>query len=134
MNSKKRQVIQFVKDTIPGVLALYLFGSRAQSIAHDDESDWDFAILIAGYCDPLHLWDWANHLADMLRAPVDLLDFRSASTVMQYEILITGQRWWNRDSSADLYECAVLTEKLDLDELRAGLLDDIIREGVVYGR
>ncbi len=133
MNSIRESVIRYVTDTVPNVLALYHFGSRVQGFAND-ESDWDFAILVAGYCEVLQLWDWTNHLADIVRAPVDLLDFRAASTVMQYEILIRGQRWWSKDARTDLYECAVLNEKLDLDEQRAALLDDIRREGVIYGR
>lgn len=43
--------------------------------------------------------------------PVDLLDLRAASTVMQYQIIITGQRWWARDAQAPLFEVAILSEK-----------------------
>ncbi|MCY0880914.1 MAG: hypothetical protein OWS74_02880 [Firmicutes bacterium] len=60
------------------------------------------AILVPEYCRPLQLWDWSEKIADIVRAPVDLLDFRAASTVMQYEILMTGQRWRAQDALADL--------------------------------
>jgi len=33
-----------------------------------------------------------------------------------------------------LFEAAMLTEKLHLDEMRKGLLDDIAARGTVYGR
>jgi hypothetical protein len=52
---------------------------------------------------------------------------------MQYQIITTGARLWERDLQAALYECAILSEKTALDEARAGLLADIEREGRVYG-
>lgn len=118
---------------LPNLLAIYAFGSRIEGTARPD-SDLDLAILVADPCDPLQRWSLAGELADLAGCPVDLLDFRSASTVMQYRILTTGQRWWARDSRADLYEAAVLSDKTELDTARAGLLADIQREGSVYGR
>jgi hypothetical protein len=76
----------------------------------------------------------AGDLADMAGCPVDLLDLRAASTVMQYQIVTTGQRWWARDIQAALFEVAILSEKTALDTARAGLLDDIRRTGTIYGR
>jgi hypothetical protein len=97
-------------------------------------SDLDLAILVAGYADPLGLWALAGDLADVAGCPVDLLDLRAASTVMQYQIVTTGQRWWARDIQAALFEVAILSEKTALDTARAGLLDDIRRTGTIYGR
>ncbi|PSR21174.1 MAG: nucleotidyltransferase domain-containing protein [Sulfobacillus acidophilus] len=133
MSLIKNAVIRWATKTVPDILALYVFGSRAQGTC-DSTSDWDFALLVPGYCQPLQLWEWSDQLADIVQAPVDLLDFRAASTVMQYEILTTGERWWAQGAVADLYECAVLSDKLDLDEQRAALLDDIEREGRIYAR
>lgn len=65
--------------------------------------------------------------------PVDLLDLRAASTVMQHQILTTGERLWAKDVSAGLFEAAMLTEKLHLDEMRHDLLQDIQTRGTVYG-
>ena len=69
----------------------------------------------------------------MADCAVDLLDFRAASTVMQYQILLGGERWWALDSQAALLEAAVLSEKTKLDEARVGLLNDIKATGRVYG-
>ena len=90
--------------------------------------------MVAGYADPLMLFDLAGELADLAGCPVDLLDLRAASTVMQHQILTTGQRWWARDGQAALFEAAMLSEKTALDMARAGLLADIQRSGTVYGR
>lgn len=65
--------------------------------------------------------------------PVDLLDLRAASTVMQHQILTTGERLWAKDVRAGLFEAAMLTEKLHLDEMRHDLLLDIQTRGTVYG-
>ena len=122
-----------LRALFPNALGIYAFGSQIQGTARPD-SDLDLAILVAGYADPLTLWDAAQVLSNQLDLPVDLLDLRAASTVMQHQILTTGERLWGNDPQAGLFECFVMTEKLRLDESRRGLLEDIRREGPIYGR
>lgn len=122
-----------LRDALPDVLAIYLFGSRATHAARHD-SDLDLAVLVPGYADPLALWHLAGRLADQTGHSVDLLDLRAASTVMQYQVITTGRRLWAQDLSASLYECFILSEKTELDTARAGLLDDIHKEGRIHGR
>ncbi|MCZ7019308.1 type VII toxin-antitoxin system MntA family adenylyltransferase antitoxin, partial [Salmonella enterica] len=88
--------------------------------AHAD-SDLDLAVLAAGSVDPLLLWRLAGELADIVAVPVDLLDLRAASTVMQYQVITTGRRLWNKDSQAGIFESYILSEKTELDTARAGL-------------
>lgn len=126
-------ILQPLQDRVPNLLAVYAFGSRIQGTARPD-SDLDLAVLVAGYAEPLELWTLSGDLADLAGCPVDLLDLRAASTVMQYQIVTTGQRWWAKDAQAGLYEAAVLSEKTALDSARAGLLADIGKQGTVYGR
>jgi predicted nucleotidyltransferase len=118
---------------LPGLQAIYAFGSQIDGTAGPD-SDLDLAVLVDGYAPPILLWELSGEIADLAGCPVDLLDFRAASTVMQYRILTTGQRWWSADSRAELYEAGVLSDKTELDWARAGLLADIQREGRIYGR
>lgn len=124
--------IQIFQKRVPELLAVYAFGSRVRGSA-GAESDLDLAILVAGYADPLALFYLSGELAELAGCPVDLLDLRAASTVMQYQIITTGVRWWARDLQAALFETAILSEKTALDSARAGLLDDIQRRGSVYG-
>lgn len=126
-------ILQALQTGVPDLLAVYAFGSRIQGTARPD-SDLDLAVLVAGYAEPLELWNLSGELADLAGCPVDLLDLRAASTVMQYQIVTTGQRWWAKDAQAAIYEAAVLSEKTALDSARAGLLNDIGKEGSVYGR
>jgi len=91
-------------------------------------------VLLSGEVDPVSLWQLSGDLADIAGSPVDLIDLRAATTVMQYQIVTRGQRLWARDVQAGLFECFILSEKTALDEARASLLEDIYKEGVVYDR
>jgi predicted nucleotidyltransferase len=117
----------------PQAIAVYAFGSQMQGTAGAD-SDLDLAVLVAGYADPLALWDLAAALADVATCPVDLLDLRAASTVMQYQAITTGQRIWTAGVAAGLFECYVLSEKTALDTARAPLMAEIQSTGKIYGR
>jgi len=127
------RIMQSLQQQLPNLLAIYAFGSQIQGTA-GPESDLDLAVLVAGYADPLHLWEVSGDLADIAGCAVDLLDLRAASTVMQYQIITTGQRWWHKDIQAPLFEAMILSEKTELDSARRLLLEDIQREGRVYGR
>ena len=126
-------ILQRLKSQLPNVLGIYAFGSRIRGAARPD-SDLDLAVLVAGYADPLQLFQLSAELADIAGCEVDLLDLRAASTVMQHQVITTGERWWASDSQAALYETAILSEKITLDNARAGLLADIKQRGSVYGR
>lgn len=117
----------------PGLLAVYVFGSQCQGTVQPG-SDLDVAVLLPGYADPLALWAVAGELAEQVGCEVDLLDLRAASTVMQYQIITTGQCCWALDAQAAMYEAAILSEKTALDTARAPLLADIQHRGSVYGR
>lgn len=118
----------------PALIAVYAFGSRVAGTARPD-SDLDLAVLLAGRADPVRLWELSQALATELGCDVDLVDFGAASTVLQHQILMNGQRWWCGDAAAaDAYEAYVCSEKLALDEARAPLLADIQREGSVHAR
>ena len=125
-----------VQQRLPRVLSVYAFGSRvADNGQHaNDNSDLDLAVLVEGYADPLILFELSGQLADQLGCSVDLLDLRAASTVMQHQILTSGQRLWEKDVRAGLFEAAMLTEKLHLNDMRKGLVEDIQARGFVYGR
>ena len=129
----RQSILDMLRARVPDLLAIYAFGSRIQGTAQT-RSDLDLAVLVAGYAEPLALWTLSGDLADLAGCPVDLLDLRAASTVMQHQIVTTGQRWWAGDGQAALYEAAILSEKTELDTARAGLLGDIRKRGTIYGR
>lgn len=126
-------VVRAIRERFPQTLAVYAFGSQVSGTA-DAASDLDLAILVGGYAEPLALWDLSSRLADIVTCPVDLLDLRASSTVMQYQVIATGQRLWAADVQAGLFECYVLSEKTALDAARAPLLADIRSTGEIYAR
>ncbi len=126
-------VVSAVLGRFPNAMAVYAFGSQIQGTA-GAQSDLDLAVLAPGYADPLALWDAATSLADVVGCPVDLLDLRAASTVMQYQVITTGQCLWSIGLPTGLFETYVLSEKTSLDEARAPLLADIQRTGKIHGR
>lgn len=126
-------VVEALRGAFPNALAVYAFGSQMQGTA-TSESDLDLAILVAGYADPLLLWQLSGQIANIVDCDVDLLDLRAASTVMQSQVLMTGERLWGLPLEADLFECFIMSEKMWLDEWRAGILADIAQTGTVYGQ
>lgn len=129
---KQEAIIASLRQALPSLLAVYLFGSQASGAA-GPASDIDLAVLIEGKLAPLRAWELGQSLAAQLDGDVDLLDLRGASTVMQYQIITTGIRLWEKDARAVLFESAILSQKTALDTARADLLLDIQREGTVYG-
>lgn len=132
-NMSVEAVLAQLLASVPDLMAVYVFGSQATGEANAD-SDLDLAVLAAGTVDPLLLWQIAGELADIVAVPVDLLDLRAASTAMQYQVITTGRRLWNKDSQAGIFESYILSEKTALDTARAALLADIQKEGKVHGR
>ena len=129
----RQAIVEMLQARVAGLLGIYAFGSRTRGTAEPD-SDLDLAVLVAGYANPLALWQLAGDLADVAGCPVDLLDLRAASTVMQHQVITTGQRWWAADATAPLFEAAMLSEKTELDSARAKLMAIIGLEGKVHGR
>ena len=128
-------LLHLLQQRLPGLLALYAFGSRVtQSCAQAQaDSDLDLAVLVEGRADPVLLFELMGELADLAGCPVDLLDLRAASTVMQHQVLTSGEQLWAKDIQADLFAAAMLTEKLWFDARRAPLVQDVIKRGSVYG-
>jgi predicted nucleotidyltransferase len=131
--SEEGAVVQALRLAFPQAMAIYAFGSSIECTARPD-SDVDLAILVEDYAPPLALWDAAQALAALLNRPVDLLDFRAASTVMQHQVLSKGRRLWGQEPQAGLYECFAMNEMGRLNEARAEILADIAKEGSIYGR
>jgi predicted nucleotidyltransferase len=126
-------IVAAIRAKFPQSMAIYAFGSKVQATDGPD-SDLDLAVLVAGYADPVLLWELAGSLAEIAGCDIDLLDLRAASTVMQYQVITTGRRLWAAGVQTDLFECYVLSEKTALDSARAPLLADIRATGKIYAR
>ena len=125
-------LVAALRELVPGLTAVYAFGSQVSGDA-GPQSDLDVALMADESLGAEALWDLGSRLAGMVGCPVDVLDLRAASTVMQYQVVTMGQRLWASDGQAALYEVFILGQKTALNEARAGLLADIQKTGVVYG-
>lgn len=117
------QIITATRAALPDVQAIYWFGSSAVGQTHP-ESDIDIAVLMSRPMDPLDNFAAQNKLEWALHRDVDLVDLRSASTVMNFEVIRTGQRlfWVNRDACID-YEALQMSLYFKLNEERAEILE-----------
>ena len=127
-------LVRVLKHHIVRVRAIYLFGSRATGHATPN-SDWDIGVISDTPLKPEFLWAVSGACADVCQGPVDLIDLRSASTVLQHQVITQGRCLYHAgDVHTQAFELYILSEKTALDEARAGLMGDITRRGFVYGR
>lgn len=119
---------------VPGVAAVYLYGSEAQGTA-TAESDLDLAVLADRPLGAVARFDLAQQLAACAGRDVDLVDLRATPTVMQMQVLNTGRVVRDLDPAARrAFEVFVLASYALHNEERAGIVEDIQARGRVYGR
>ena len=126
------RALALLRPALPGLQAVYVFGSRADGTA-TAESDLDLAVLAPRPLDPVARWRLQEDVAAALGRDVDLVDLRSATTVMQAQVL-GGRVAWEGDRAArQSFEVVVCSAYASLNEERAGILDDVRQRGRVYG-
>ncbi len=127
-------ILAAVREALPGVRRVYLFGSRAVGEERPD-SDLDLAVVLDGPADPVSLWMAGEDIASRLDVDVDLIDLLAANTLLKHQIVTKGRRLFAADPmDAERYEIFILKDMMDLNEIRAPLIADIKRRGSVYGR
>lgn len=131
--SEREHCVTLLTEALPGLQAIYLFGSQATGGA-DRHSDVDLAVLLPSPLSAERRWALMGAVANRLDRDVDLMDLRCATTVMQYQVISEGMRLWCRGSDADEFELAVLSEYWDLQIQRRDLIADIKQRGTVHGR
>lgn len=79
-----------ILDALPGLLAIYVFGSAAQGQTTED-SDLDLAVLGTEPVPPTRLYHLARSMEAQLGIDVDLVDLLTASTVLKREVIALGR-------------------------------------------
>ena len=127
------QLIQQVRESIPGLIALYRFGSQAKGTARPG-SDVDLAVLAHTPVPGMHLFQLAQHLAQQLHREVDLIDLRSASAVMRMQVLSAGDCLASDEElSRREFEMYAYSDYARLNEERQEIVKGITKRGLVYG-
>jgi uncharacterized protein len=120
---------------LANVQAVYLYGSAADDTMQE-QSDVDLAILlapeVAKATGSLSLSDLRVALEEIAGRPVDLVNLRLCSTVLQKEITTTGLLLYVGDRYAiDEFEMLVLSFYSKLNEERAEILEELAKTGRV---
>jgi predicted nucleotidyltransferase len=133
-DAQDARIVSLLRESVPGVVAIYRFGSSATRNERPD-SDIDVAVLAGGPLDPHARYDVQERLASALHRPVDLVDLRRATTVMASQIVTTGVLLHESDAAErQRFESRVYSAYARLNEERRGILERIAAEGTVYGR
>lgn len=130
------RVIHTLLNRLPGIVAVYRFGSWGTPQARSD-SDIDLAVFSRRQLSDLDRWELSQKLAQIVSRDVDLVDLGSASTVMRLQIIAHGERIYCADedeAEADRFETAVYSTYAKLNEERREILTEIRDRGSIYGR
>jgi len=131
--AQEHALIQGIRSEIPGVVAIYLFGSAAAGELRTD-SDIDLAVLPAAPVPAANLWSLAQALAVTAGRDVDLIDLQSASTVMRAQVISTGKRLYcAKGLLCSEFEGRAYSDYARLNEERRYILGDIRERGRIYG-
>ncbi|MEK6533666.1 MAG: nucleotidyltransferase domain-containing protein [Nitrospirota bacterium] len=126
-------LIEYLRKSVPELIALYRFGSQAKGTARPD-SDVDLAVLTRNPIPAMRRFELAQELAIQLHREVDLVDLRSASTVMRMQVVSTGECLNAPNESARReFEMYAYSDYARLNEERRDILKRIAESGVVYG-
>lgn len=130
---KKTEILitEFLKDQIPGLIAIYIFGSMADNTA-TPESDIDIAFLTFQKISAVEKWKIQEKLASELNQDVDLIDLKDATTILQTEVVENGKLIYSGDSyQVNHFEMITYSMYADLNESRQDILNDYKEK---YGR
>jgi predicted nucleotidyltransferase len=126
-------LIERIRKSVPSLIALYRFGSQAKGTARPD-SDIDLAVLARDPIPNIRRFDISQELATQLHRDVDLVDLRTASTVMRMQVLSTGTCLDAPDEPARReFEMYAYSDYARLNEERRELVKGITERGLVYG-
>ncbi|MDO3378364.1 type VII toxin-antitoxin system MntA family adenylyltransferase antitoxin [Geoalkalibacter halelectricus] len=85
-------VAEYLAHAVPGLLAVYRFGSFGTP-GERKESDIDLAFLAEAPVPNITRWNLAQELASTVGRNVDLVDLRQATTVMRMQVVAQGTRF-----------------------------------------
>jgi predicted nucleotidyltransferase len=125
--SEVQKIVAYLKQTIPDIQLIYLFGSRADG-SHKPGSDWDVGLLGPNKLDNVKRWELAQELASLLNTDVDLVDLLSASTVLNMQVVSKGQLLYGDINIRDVFETKVYSMYGRLQESRQDIIEQFMAE------
>jgi predicted nucleotidyltransferase len=126
-------LVAAILRVVPDAQALYAFGSQARGDANA-ESDLDLAVLAPQPIPPLVRFALQGELATIAGCDVDLVDLRSANTVMRAQVYRSDLLLHEGDRHArQWFEMLALSDYARLNEERRAILADVHARGKVFG-
>ena len=129
----KQLIIDTLKQEIPELQALYLFGSQNDGSA-TKKSDVDIAYLTQKTLTSLERWDISQKLASLLSLDVDLIELSTTNTIFRYEILSTAERIYGTGYEVESFETLAYSFYLRFREERQPIVDEIMKDVKILGR
>ena len=128
----KQMIIEILKQKIPELQALYLFGSQHDGTATSN-SDVDIAYLSKEPLSTLERWELSQYLASRLLHDVDLIELSSTNTVFRYQILSNSERIYGKGYEVEHFETLAYSFYLRFKEERKPIVDEIMKNRTVLG-
>ena len=122
----KKNLIQTLQHLMPDVRLIYLFGSQADGSA-TPSSDIDVAVLLKKKLDPVARFDIEQTVAIKLNQDVDLVDFLTASTVLQNQVIMSGELLFGSENEQTQFEMQIMSMYQHLNEERADILQEYLK-------
>jgi len=118
------QIIATVRQALPDVQAIYVFGSFGTPFFKAD-SDIDIAVMSVADLTPIKRWHATEEIAQLLNRNIDLIDIRQASTVMRFQIISTGKRiYCKTETECEIYEDYAYSSYIRFNDERKQLLEE----------
>lgn len=134
LSSKDKQIIiNTIKQEIPMLQALYLFGSQRDGSA-TASSDIDIAYLITKPLGNIERWKLSQEVASLLSRDIDLIELSTTNTIFRYQILSTAERIYGEGYEVESFETLAYSFYLRFQEERKPIVDEIIKNKSVLGR
>jgi len=132
-NREKQLIVNTLKQNIPELQALYLFGSQNDGTA-SSKSDVDIAYLSTVSLSSLERWEIAEKLASLLSLDVDLITLSQTNTIFRYQILSTAERIYGEGYEVESFETLAYSFYLRFQEERKPIVDAIMENRSVFGK
>lgn len=125
--------IQTLRERIPSLIAVYLYGSAARGQIRPD-SDIDLALLADATLAPETLFDLSAEMAEILGRDVDLVDLARATPVLSMQVLDGKVLFCADRQKLAWFENLAMSRYCQLNADRREILKDIVSRGTVYAR
>ena len=119
---EEQKLIDFIKQKLPDLEILYLFGSYAKG-NQTDKSDLDLAFSCGIKMNNIERWQLAEDIAAFVDCDVDLIDLMATSTVMAYQIATTGKLLYSKNRQHDWFVMTTMSMYQHLQDERRCILD-----------